>query len=55
MNGGNDYGNTVIPYDDVSYDKYHAIRGGGATGQGAGIGDCEVCFGPDACAQRGAT
>jgi uncharacterized protein (DUF1501 family) len=35
MFGGNDYGNTVIPYDDVSYDKYHAIRGGGATGQGA--------------------
>ncbi|MDE2416872.1 MAG: DUF1501 domain-containing protein [Burkholderiales bacterium] len=38
MFGGNDYGNTVIPYDDVSYDKYHAIRGGGATGRGgAGI------------------
>jgi uncharacterized protein (DUF1501 family) len=35
MFGGNDYGNTVIPYDDVSYDKYHAIRGGGATGRGA--------------------
>lgn len=35
MFGGNDYGNTVIPYDDTSYDKYHTIRGGGATGQGA--------------------
>lgn len=35
MFGGNDYGNTVIPYDDVSYDKYHAIRGGGAAGRGA--------------------
>lgn len=35
MNGGNDYGNTVIPYDDTNYDKYHAIRGGGAAGQGA--------------------
>jgi len=35
MYGGNDYGNTVIPYDNASYDKYHSIRGGGATGQGA--------------------
>ena len=26
--GGNDYGNTVIPYDTVNYDLYSAIRGG---------------------------
>lgn len=35
MYGGNDYANTVIPYDDTSYNKYHAIRGGGVAGQGA--------------------
>ncbi len=35
LNGGNDYGNTVINYDDPSYAAYSAIRGGGA-GQTAG-------------------
>ncbi len=33
--GGNDYANTVITYDDDSYKKYSAARGGGA-GQTAG-------------------
>ena len=41
--GGNDYGNTVVPYDNASYDLYSTIRGGGvgriaggiALGQGA--------------------
>lgn len=33
--GGNDYANTVVAYDDVSYNLYSAIRGGGA-GQTAG-------------------
>jgi uncharacterized protein (DUF1501 family) len=33
--GGNDYGNTLIPYDSANYDKYSLIRGGGA-GQTAG-------------------
>ena len=33
--GGNDYANTLVPYDDPSYDQYHAIRGAGTTGQGA--------------------
>ncbi len=33
--GGNDYGNTVVAYDDPSYDLYSAIRGG-AAGQTAG-------------------
>ena len=33
--GGNDYGNTVVPYDNASYDLYSAIRGGG-TGRTAG-------------------
>jgi uncharacterized protein (DUF1501 family) len=30
MYGGNDYANTVIPYDTANYDLYSAIRGGGA-------------------------
>lgn len=33
--GGNDYANTVVTYDDASYNRYSAIRGGGA-GQTAG-------------------
>src|SRR6478672_3238936 len=33
--GGNDYANTVITYDDDSYNRYSTIRGGGA-GQTAG-------------------
>ena len=35
MYGGNDYANTVVAYDDASYNKYSTIRGGGA-GQTAG-------------------
>ena len=35
MYGGNDYANTVMAYDDASYDKYSTIRGGGG-GQTAG-------------------
>ncbi|MFN3375220.1 MAG: DUF1501 domain-containing protein [Burkholderiaceae bacterium] len=33
--GGNDYANTVITYDDASYNRYASIRGGGG-GQTAG-------------------
>ncbi len=33
--GGNDYANTVVTYDDPSYNLYNTIRGGSA-GQGAG-------------------
>ena len=33
--GGNDYANTVLAYDDPSYNQYSTIRGGGA-GQTAG-------------------
>ncbi len=35
MYGGNDYANTVVAYDDPSYNLYNTIRGGGA-GQAAG-------------------
>ena len=33
--GGNDYANTVVTYDDLSYNLYNTIRGGGS-GQTAG-------------------
>ena len=35
MYGGNDYANTVVTYDDPSYNQYSTIRGGGP-GQTAG-------------------
>jgi uncharacterized protein (DUF1501 family) len=35
--GGNDYANTVVTYDDASYDKYSVIRGGAAGRLAGGI------------------
>nr|MDP2192114.1 DUF1501 domain-containing protein [Rhodoferax sp.] len=35
--GANDYANTVVTYDNSSYDKYSAIRGGGAGRTAGGI------------------
>jgi uncharacterized protein (DUF1501 family) len=35
--GGNDYGNTVVPYDNANYDLYSTIRGGGAGRTAGGI------------------
>ncbi len=35
--GGNDYANTVVPYDDSNYDLYSTIRGGGAGRTAGGI------------------
>ncbi|MCW5653972.1 DUF1501 domain-containing protein [Hydrogenophaga sp.] len=35
--GGNDYANTVINYDNASYDQYSAVRGGGAGRTAGGI------------------
>ena len=35
--GGNDYANTVVPYDTASYDLYSTIRGGGAGRTAGGI------------------
>ena len=38
LNGGNDYANTVVTYDDDSYNKYATIRGGsGQAGGGIAI------------------
>ena len=35
--GGNDYGNTVVTYDDASYAKYSSIRAAGAGAAAGGI------------------
>ncbi|MDH4449362.1 MAG: DUF1501 domain-containing protein [Rhodoferax sp.] len=35
LTGGNDYANTLVPFDDANYNLYSTIRGGGA-GQTAG-------------------
>ncbi|GAA4052229.1 DUF1501 domain-containing protein [Parerythrobacter jejuensis] len=35
--GGNDYGNTLIPYDLANYNRYQEIRGGGAGGAGIAL------------------
>ncbi len=35
--GGNDYANTVVPYDATNYDLYSAIRGGGSGRTRGGI------------------
>ncbi|MBK7006445.1 MAG: DUF1501 domain-containing protein [Burkholderiales bacterium] len=42
--GGNDYANTVVPYDTASYDQYSAIRGGGAgrTAGGIALGQADL-------------
>jgi uncharacterized protein (DUF1501 family) len=35
--GGNDHGNTIIPFDTTNYDLYSKIRGGGADRTAGGI------------------
>ena len=42
--GGNDYANTVVPYDNTNYNLYSAIRGGGAgqTAGGIALGRAEL-------------
>jgi len=44
MYGGNDYANTVVPYDNTNYNLYAAIRGGGAgqTTGGIAIGRAQL-------------
>ena len=44
--GGNDYGNTVVPYDDASYDLYSTIRGGGAGRTAGGIALGQAAMAP---------
>ena len=44
--GGNDYGNTVVPYDDANYNRYSTIRGGGASQTAGGIALAKAALTP---------
>src|SRR5688572_10729347 len=46
--GGNDYANTVVPYDAANYALYHQIRAGGAGEQQAGIALARAALAPTA-------
>ncbi len=44
LNGGNDHWNTVVPYDNINYDLYSAVRGsgGGRTAGGIALGQATL-------------
>jgi uncharacterized protein (DUF1501 family) len=44
--GGNDYANTVVSYDNASYDAYSTIRGGGAGRSAGGIALAQAALTP---------
>jgi uncharacterized protein (DUF1501 family) len=44
--GGNDYANTVVTYDDPSYNAYSTIRGGGAGQTAGGIALAKASLAP---------
>lgn len=44
--GGNDYANTVVTYDDPSYNLYSTIRGGGAGQTAGGIAIAKAALTP---------
>jgi len=44
--GGNDYANTVVTYDDPSYNLYSTIRGGGASQTAGGIAIAKAALTP---------
>lgn len=44
--GGNDYANTVVTYDNASYDQYSAIRGGGASRTAGGVALAQSALSP---------
>jgi uncharacterized protein (DUF1501 family) len=46
MYGGNDYANTVVTYDDASYNAYNTIRGGGANQTAGGIAFAKAALAP---------
>ena len=53
MYGGNDYANTVVPYDATNYALYHQIRAG-ASGEGqAGIALARAALAPTALTPNG--
>jgi uncharacterized protein (DUF1501 family) len=48
MYGGNDYSNTVVPYDATNYGRYHQIRAGGGGENQAGIALARAALAPTA-------
>src|SRR5688572_18039439 len=48
MYGGNDYANTVVPYDPANYALYHQIRAGAAGEDQAGIALARAALAPTA-------
>src|SRR5262245_37271953 len=46
--GGNDYANTVVPYDATNYALYHQIRAGAAGENEAGIALARAALEPNA-------
>jgi uncharacterized protein (DUF1501 family) len=44
MYGGNDHANLLVPFDNINYDRYSAIRGGGAgrTAGGIALGQADL-------------
>jgi uncharacterized protein (DUF1501 family) len=48
MYGGNDYANTVVPYDATNYALYHQIRAGAAGENQAGIALARAALAPTA-------
>jgi uncharacterized protein (DUF1501 family) len=44
--GANDHANTVVAYDDANYNKYHAIRNGGAGQTAGGIALAKAALAP---------
>jgi uncharacterized protein (DUF1501 family) len=49
--GGNDYANTVVPYDPTNYGRYHLIRAGAAGENEAGIALARAALAPTAIAR----
>jgi uncharacterized protein (DUF1501 family) len=53
MYGGNDYANTVVPYDATNYALYHQIRAGAAGEDQAGIALARAALAPTALTPTG--
>ena len=51
--GGNDYANTVVPYDPTNYALYHQIRAGAAGEDQAGIALARAALAPTALTPNG--
>ena len=52
--GGNDYANTVVPYDPTNYALYHQIRAGAAGENQAGIALARTALAPEPAAPSAA-